>query len=184
MWLKFKIFLGYTILMVLLVCTIVLFRHEQIKRGSLHQDERELVHIRNLSQQAYAGLLELATYGETVSAWDEDDFKTYQVNRYNVRGTLQELKQYVNTHRQQACIDSLCLLLERKEQLLDTIMGTFKHFQEVSEIVRQRIPLIASRVHRDTESLSDEKGEKMPKRVSGPSSGARRNPPIRNGKKG
>lgn len=160
MWLKFKIFLGYTILMVLLVCTIVLFRHEQIKRGSLHQDERELVHIRNLSQQAYAGLLELATYGETVSAWDEDDFKTYQVNRYNVRGTLQELKQYVNTHRQQACIDSLCLLLERKEQLLDTIMGTFKHFQEVSEIVRQRIPLIASRVHRDTESLSDEKGEK------------------------
>lgn len=61
MWLKFKIFLGYTILMVLLVCIIVLFRREQIKRGSLHQDEWELVHIRNLSQQAYAGLLELAT---------------------------------------------------------------------------------------------------------------------------
>ncbi|WP_418213802.1 ATP-binding protein [Bacteroides difficilis] len=159
MWLRFKIFLGYTILMVLLVCTIVLFRREQIKRGSLHQDERELVHIRNLSQQAYAGLLELATYGETVSVWNEDDLKTYQANRYNVRGTLQELKRYVNTHRQQACIDSLCLLLERKEQLLDTIMGTFKHFWEVNEIVRRKIPLIASRVHRDTESLSDEKEE-------------------------
>lgn len=159
MWLKFKIFLGYTILMVLLVCIIVLFRREQIKRGSLHQDEWELVHIRNLSQQAYAGLLELATYGETVSVWDEDDLKAYQANRYNVRETLQELKRYVNTHRQQACIDSLCLLLERKEQLLDTIMGTFKHFREVNEIVRRKIPLIASRVHRDTESLSDEKEE-------------------------
>ena len=103
--------------------------------------------------------MELATYGETVSVWNEDDLKTYQANRYNVRGTLQELKRYVNTHRQQACIDSLCLLLERKEQLLDTIMGTFKHFWEVNEIVRRKIPLIASRVHRDTESLSDEKEE-------------------------
>lgn len=165
MWLKFKIFLGYITLIALLACTIVLFRREQMKRGSLHQDEQELIHIRNLSQQAYAGLLGLATYGETVSVWDENDLKAYRSDRHKVRRTLQELKRYVNTHGQQACIDSLCLLLEKKELLLDTIMGTFKHFREVSEIVNRKIPLIASRVHRDAEALSDknEDGENAQK---------------------
>lgn len=165
MWLKFKIFLGYIALIALLVYTIVLFRREQIKRGSLHQDEWELAHIRNLSRQAYAGLLELATYGETVSVWNEDDFKAYRSGRHKVCGTLQELKRYVNTHRQQACIDSLCLLLEKKELLVDTIMGTFKYFREASEIVRRKIPQIASHVHHDTEALSDknEDGENAQK---------------------
>ena len=73
MCLKIEIFSGYIILIFLLVLTICLFRKEQMKRNCLQQDEQELLHFWHLTGEAYAGLLDLATYGETVSVWDEND---------------------------------------------------------------------------------------------------------------
>ena len=69
MWLKLKILLGYVILLLLLVLTIHIFRKEQTRRNSLRQDEHELACIRHLAGETYAGLLGLATYGETASVW-------------------------------------------------------------------------------------------------------------------
>ena len=139
--------MGYAVLIILLVLTIHFFRKEQMKRNCLQQDEQELLHFWHLTGEAYAGLLDLATYGETVSVWDEDDRSTYQKRRNEVCGTLQSLQQYVHASGQQVRIDSLCLLLERKEQLLDTVMHTFSRFREAGEIINRKIPMIASRVH-------------------------------------
>lgn len=131
--------------MFLLVLTICFFRKEQMKRNCLQQDEQELLHFWHLTGEVYAGLLDLATYGETVSVWDENDRSTNQKRRDEVCGTLQSLKQYVHTSEQRVRIDSLCLLLERKEQLLDTVMHTFSRFRSVGEIINRKIPMIASR---------------------------------------
>ncbi len=149
MCLKIKIFSGYIILIFLLVLTIYLFRKEQMKRNYLQQDEQELLHFWHLTGEAYAGLLDLATYGETVSVWDENDRGTYQKRRNEVCGTLQSLKQYVHTSGQRVRIDSLCLLLERKEQLLDTVMHTFSRFREAGEIINRKIPVIASHIRNE-----------------------------------
>lgn len=149
MCLKIKIFSGYIILIFLLVLTICLFRKEQMKRNYLQQDEQELLHFWHLTGEAYAGLLNLATYGETVSVWDENDRSTYQKRRNEVCGTLQSLKHYVHASGQRVRIDSLCLLLERKEQLLDTVMHTFSRFREAGEIINRKIPLIASHIRNE-----------------------------------
>nr|WP_234172824.1 hypothetical protein [Bacteroides thetaiotaomicron] len=149
MYLKIKIFSGYIILIFLLVLTICLFRKEQMKRNCLQQDEQELLHFWHLTGEAYAGLLDLATYGETVSVWDENDRSTYQKRRNEVCGTLQSLKHYVHASGQRVRIDSLCLLLERKEQLLDTVMHTFSRFREAGEIINRKIPLIASHIRNE-----------------------------------
>ena len=149
MCLKIKIFSVYIILIFLLVLTICLFRKEQMKRNYLQQDEQELLHFWHLTGEAYAGLLDLATYGETVSVWDENDRSTYQKRRNEVCGTLQSLKHYVHASGQRVRIDSLCLLLERKEQLLDTVMHTFSRFREAGEIINRKIPLIASHIRNE-----------------------------------
>lgn len=91
MWLRVKIFIGYLVLISLLVFTVRLFRDEQIKRGYLQASEAELLHVRNLAEQVYAGLLELATRAETVSVWDEEDLAGYRDKRTEVCRTLQEL---------------------------------------------------------------------------------------------
>ena len=162
MCLKIKIFSGYIILMFLLVLTICFFRKEQMKRNCLQQDEQELLHFWHMTGEAYAGLLDLATYGETVSVWDKNDRSTYQKRRDEVCGTLQSLKQYVHTSEQRVRIDSLCLLLERKGQLLDTVMHTFSRFRSVGEIISRKIPMIASRA-RDDRTLVGVK-EEIPKK--------------------
>ena len=74
MGLKFKIIFGYSILIVLLAVTIYLFRSEQIKRNTLLRNERELVNTWQLTEQIYADLLELATEGEMVSVWKQEDY--------------------------------------------------------------------------------------------------------------
>lgn len=86
----------------------------------MRQDEQELACIRHLARETYAGLLGLATYGETASVWDESDFGLYHTKKDSVCNMLQTLKRYVKSPEQQSRIDSLCLLLERKELLLDT----------------------------------------------------------------
>ncbi|MCS2584477.1 hypothetical protein NXY00_17160 [Bacteroides sp. BFG-551] len=79
-------------------------------------------------------------------------------------------------------IDSLCLLLERKTQLLDTVMHTFSRFRSVGEIINWKIPMIAFRA-RDDRTLVGVK-EEIPKKSFGPFSNARReNPFIRNRRK-
>lgn len=146
MWLRVKIFTGYLVLISLLAFTVFLLRDEQQKRSHLQTDEAELLHARNLAEQTYARLLELATRAETVSVWDEEDLAGYRDKRREVCRTLQELGSHIRSSSGQARIDSLCLLLEQKEQLLDSVMRTFDHLQRVSEIVSRKIPVIVSHV--------------------------------------
>lgn len=146
MWLRVKIFIGYLVLIALLAFTVFLLRGEQQKRSRLQTDEAELLHARNLAEQTYAGLLELATRAETVSVWDEEDLAGYRDKRTEVCCTLQELEPHIRSSSGQARIDSLCLLLEQKEQLLDSVTQTFDHLQRVGEIVSRKIPAIVSHV--------------------------------------
>ena len=161
MWLKLKILLGYVILLLLLVLTIHIFRKEQTRRNSLRQDEHELACIRHLAGETYAGLLGLATYGETASVWDESDLGLYHTKKDSVCNMLQTLKRYVKSPEQQSRIDSLCLLLERKELLLDTVMDTFGRLRKTGEIVNRRMSFLPRKRRR----------RKLRRRVSGHSSG-------------
>ena len=165
MWLKLKILLGYVILLLLLVLTIHIFRKEQTRRNSLRQDEHELACIRHLAGETYAGLLGLATYGETASVWDESDLGLYHTKKDSVCNMLQTLKRYVKSPEQQSRIDSLCLLLERKELLLDTVMDTFERLRKTGKIVNRRIPAIVSRIRQaDVLPAEKKKEEETPKK--------------------
>jgi signal transduction histidine kinase/DNA-binding response OmpR family regulator len=155
MGLKFKIFMGYVILIALLAFTIFLFRKEQVKRNTLKRNEKELVNFHRLSEYSYAGLLELATRAETVSVWNETDIRLYHDKRKETCGILYALKGHTRLPEQQARIDTLCLLLEKKEKLLEQIMNTFHQLQDFNTIVSQRIPSIVSRVR----SMSDRAAE-------------------------
>ena len=58
MWLKLKIFFGYTILILLLVFIVYQFRQEQMLRHMLRKEEKKLVTIHRLAEKSYIGLLD------------------------------------------------------------------------------------------------------------------------------
>ena len=100
----------------------------------MYKEIQELSQTRRATNDAYAALLELSIYGEAVSIWDKEDFAIYQSKRKETCLTLQRIKPLAHTSNEQSKIDSLCLLLERKEMLLDSLMNTFSHIQNLSLI--------------------------------------------------
>lgn len=164
MWLKLKISIGYGILMLLLVFTVHFFRREQTLRDTLRKGEETQSRIRNLTERTYAGLLDLASQAELVAVWEEEELDEYRRKRQAVCDTLQTLRYHIRTFEQQARIDSLCLLLQEKEELLSVTMTTFRQLEEVNHIVRERIPSIVSSVqskpspdNKDTGPLQEKK---------------------------
>lgn len=77
MWLKLKIFFGYTILILLLVFIVYQFRQEQMLRHMLRKEEKKLVTIHRLAEKSYIGLLDLSTHAEIAVTWDDDDLSEY-----------------------------------------------------------------------------------------------------------
>lgn len=144
MGLKFKIVLGYGILIVVLAITIYLFRKEQINRNTLHRNEKELVHTWQLTEEIYTDLLEFTTYGEMVSVWKKEDYLSYTEKRKRICDTLQVLKKDTYILGLQDRIDTLCLLLERKEKMLYLVMNTFHKLKNSTDIIGKRIPTIIS----------------------------------------
>lgn len=146
MWLRVKIFIGYTALIGLIVFTVILFRSERTERHVIRQQEQEQLRVRHRTEHIYADLLELATLGEIVSVWDTADFHAYHSRREAVCRNLRSLKPL--SSGQQSRLDSLCLLLEQKEMLLDAVMKTFHHIYGMDEIVSRQIPTIVSSVRK------------------------------------
>ena len=106
MGLRFKVFIGYSILIALLAFIVYLFRQEQIKRSILQKEEREIYYARKLVERTYVYLWELTTQAELVSVWKEADLERYRVKRREVCDTLQVLRDvYVPVQKKQ--IDSL-----------------------------------------------------------------------------
>lgn len=142
--LKIKILTGYCILLSLLAFTIYSFRREQVKRNELHREESELKQIHRMTEEVYINLLDLASQAEIVISWEEEDFQKYREKREVTCSALQGLKRNMMTMEQQRGVDSLCCLLQEKEQLLHVIVNTFSELEEVSSWIQQKIPIIES----------------------------------------
>ena len=142
MWLKLKIFFGYIILVLLSFFIIYQFRQEQMLRHTLRKKEKGLVTIHRLTEKSYIGFLDLSTHAEIAITWDDDDLREYSHKRHRVCDSLQLLKEYVHTPLQKSHIDSLCLLLCKKEILLSKTMHTFNELQDIGSIVHESIPSI------------------------------------------
>lgn len=148
MWLKFKILIGYAILILFLVLILYLFRKEQTKRSGFRKLEKELVEISQLAGDNYAALLELSSRAEVAVIWKDEDLKEYHHKRQIICDSLQLLKEHVSTPQQAERIDSLCLLLWNKELLLSKAMETFDELQGVGNLVQREIPAIVSTVQK------------------------------------
>lgn len=157
MWLKLKISLNYTLLIILLGTVICLFRVEQIKRNGLRREGQELLAAHHLLERSYTRLLKLSSYAETAITWNDTELEYYGTVRKATCDSLQLLRQYVRIPEQQLYIDSLCLLLKEKEELLAMAMGTFRKFQNIGLIVENRLPAIVSTVRKQANVQYEEK---------------------------
>ena len=99
--------------------------------------------------RTFEQLLSLSFSDDLLLSGDTAALSAYRTKRLEAVATLGELKTYYPAADQQARIDSVCMLLEEKEQHLWNVLETLLAQDETDELIRQRIPYIASQLQKE-----------------------------------
>lgn len=140
--LKLKIMAGYLVLVFCLAFIIRLVHEELGKKSAMEQQETHWQGECRETNRAFLHLLDLATTGELITGWTEDDYAAYREKRIATVHQLQDLKPLQEDAVQRAAIDSVCYLLVEKERLMSALLNTLENTPDVEEIVHRKIPAL------------------------------------------
>ncbi|WP_455606328.1 ATP-binding response regulator [Bacteroides sp.] len=141
--LQHKVLLGYMIL-VMAVCGMVsILLYERNRMRVIRAETSEIRRIRHDINTAHRHITELATDGESVIVWNDADFRKYHGKRLHTDSLLQTLKSSCGMFVLPVQIDSLCHLLEVKEEHLSHIMKAVAQLEETDSLLANRLPVVA-----------------------------------------
>ena len=128
--LQHRILIGYIILIAVIGSMAAIMFYE---RNRVQNIESEITGIREANRTinaAHRHITVLATLGESVITWDEENYQKYQLRRLRIDSLLQILqrdyKEFVLTEQ----IDTLRFLLANKEKHLHQAMQVFQQHNE------------------------------------------------------
>lgn len=142
--LKIEILAGYLVLVSCFVFIICLVHEERGKKSAMEQQEAHWQGERQQTNQAFLCLLDLASTGELIAGWTEEDYAAYQEKRLATVTLLQNLKAGQEDSLQRACIDSVCHLLVEKETQMTALLQLLENMPDAGEIVHRKIPAVVS----------------------------------------
>ncbi len=131
--------IGYCII-VALIGSIAYFYQQEWSQMEALEDETKRIHIlRENVHRAYAEMLDLTMFGETILEWEEGDTAVYRRKRMKVDSLLCDFKNYYSGER----LDSVRMLLAEKEIQLFSIARLFDEQSALHEEIADRVPVIA-----------------------------------------
>lgn len=142
--LKLEIITGYLIWVSFFVLIIHIVHDSWQKKSVMEQQEAHWQGERQQTNQAFLCLLDLASTGELIAGWTEEDYAAYQKKRVATVTLLQNLKTGQEDSLQRACIDSVCNLLVEKEIQMAALLQLLENMPDAGEIVHRKIPVVVS----------------------------------------
>ena len=131
--------IGYCII-VALIGSIAYFYQQEWSQMEVLEDETKRIHIlRENVHRAYAEMLDLTMFGETILEWEEGDTAVYRRKRMKVDSLLCDFKNHYSGER----LDSVRMLLAEKEIQLFSIARLFDEQSALHEEIAERVPVIA-----------------------------------------
>lgn len=143
MSLKHKILLGYLTFAVFIVSTVAVLLHERKRLREIEIETKEIRTIRGKINNAHRCITELATRGETVITWNENNYKQYHDLRLHIDSLLLSMKQYCSGFVSSEQIDTLRGMLRYKESHLQHIMETIQRQNMTDSVLIERLQSIA-----------------------------------------
>lgn len=134
--LQHKIFIGYFLLMAIIGSMVAIVLHERNWVQKIEEESITIVQIQHDINTAHRYVTALATYGESVLVWGNDDTLAYRKRRVQTDSILQVLRIKCKDFIQHVQIESLSMLLTTKEDHLFQIMeASWKQRQTESFIL-------------------------------------------------
>lgn len=146
--LQYKVLLGYMILVVAVCGMVSILLYERDRMRTIRSETAEIRRIWHDISTAHRHITELATDGESVIVWEDADFRDYHGKRLHTDSLLQTLKSSCGMFVLPGQIDSLCHLLEAKEEHLSHIMKAIAQLEEADSLLANRLPVVAREVVR------------------------------------
>lgn len=138
--LKLEIIAGYLVWFSFFIAIIYIIYQERRNKSAMEQQETHWQGKRRETNRAFLHLLDLATTGELIAGWTEEDYAAYHEKRIATVRQLQALAPLQEDAAQRASIDSVCNLLVEKERLMSALLSTLEDMPDVEEIVHRKIP--------------------------------------------
>ena len=139
----YKVLLGYMILVVAVCGMVSILLYERDRMRTIRSETAEIRRIWHDISTAHRHITELATDGESVIVWEDADFRDYHGKRLHTDSLLQTLKSSCGMFVLPGQIDSLCHLLEAKEEHLSHIMKAIAQLEEADSLLANRLPVVA-----------------------------------------
>ena len=141
---KLEIIAGYLIWVSFFALIVCIIHDSRQKRSTMERQEAHWQGERQQTNRAFLSLLDLASTGELIVGWTEEDYAAYQKKRRVTVALLQNLKAGQEDSMQRACIDSVCNLLIEKETQMATLLQLLGNMPDAGEIVHRKIPAVVS----------------------------------------
>ena len=146
--LQHKILFGYLVLVAVIGSMAAILLHERDRRKEIEAESTEIRHVSRHINTAHRRITELATMGESLVDWDEEEYRAYRTRRLSVDSLLQSLKRHCGSFVSPGQIDTLRHLLEEKEVHLLHIMETISKRDEADSLLITQLPEVARRATR------------------------------------
>lgn len=140
---QYKVLLGYMILVVAVCGMVSILLYERDRMRTIRSETAEIRRIWHDISTAHRHITELATDRESVIVWEDADFRDYHGKRLHTDNLLQTLKSSCGMFVLPGQIDSLCHLLEAKEEHLSHIMKAIAQLEEADSLLANRLPVVA-----------------------------------------
>ena len=131
--------IGYCIIVALIGSIAYFYQQEWNQMEALEDETRRIHTLRENVHRAYAEMLDLTMFGETILEWEEGDTAVYRRKRMKVDSLLCDFKNYYSGER----LDSVRMLLAEKEIQLFSIARLFDEQSALHEEIAERVPVIA-----------------------------------------
>ena len=134
--------------MAVIGCMVAILIHERQRMREIEADVSEIRKMRQCISVVQHHITKLAILGESVIDWEEVDYQNYRLERLHTDSLLQTIKPYCKDFVQQVQIDTLCFMLQSKEEHLRHIMSVFERQEEADSLLVNHLPEVAKRATR------------------------------------
>lgn len=114
--------------------------HERTRIREIAAESDELRTVGQSITTAHRYITELATQGESVIGWDEEDFRAYRAQRLRLDSLLLALRRECVRFVRPEQVDTLRMLLAAKETHLLRIMRSVRQREEMDSLIARRLP--------------------------------------------
>lgn len=138
--LQHKILSGYLILVAVIGSMAAILVHERTRIREIAAESDGLRAVGRNITAAHREVTELATLGESVLGWDEEDCRAYRAQRLRLDSLLLTLRRECVRFVRPEQVDTLRMLLAAKETHLLRIMRSVRQREEMDSLIAQRLP--------------------------------------------